>query len=313
MVSTFTPNIGIEEPARGDDVGTWDTPVNTNMTLLDNVLANQVTIGLNNSNVVLSAGQAQSAFLTFNSTLTGSVSITFPTSYKKSYTIRHVCTGSSAFTITLQTTAAGGQVVGCRPGNPFTVYNDGTNIFFVNLGTEIGGYWDYAGSSVPNWISACTVPPYLNCNGGTFAAATYPTLNIILGSTTLPDMRGRARFTFDPSNATGRLTNILNGSVLFNAGGADTNTLVTGNLPAYTPSGSISNNGSVNNFVGANNFPTSFSAGTGGAEIWVAFPQGTATGIGAALFSGNAQGGASTPFGNVPPGIVSGITFIRSA
>jgi hypothetical protein len=26
MASTFTPNIQLEEPARGDDVGTWDTP-----------------------------------------------------------------------------------------------------------------------------------------------------------------------------------------------------------------------------------------------------------------------------------------------
>ncbi|MEH2547137.1 hypothetical protein V1283_003782 [Bradyrhizobium sp. AZCC 2262] len=28
MVSTFTPNIQLEEPARGDQVGFWHTPVN---------------------------------------------------------------------------------------------------------------------------------------------------------------------------------------------------------------------------------------------------------------------------------------------
>ena len=38
MASTFTPNIQLNEPARNDDVGTWDTPVNSNMTLIDLVV-----------------------------------------------------------------------------------------------------------------------------------------------------------------------------------------------------------------------------------------------------------------------------------
>ena len=38
MASTFTPNIQLEEPARNDDVGVWDTPVNNNMTLVDLVV-----------------------------------------------------------------------------------------------------------------------------------------------------------------------------------------------------------------------------------------------------------------------------------
>src|SRR5882672_359574 len=177
MVSTFSPNIQLEEPARGDQVGTWDTPVNNNMTLVDRVCGAVTTIGLAGSNVVLSSPQYQSKTLVFNSTLTASVNITFPSTFIKSYEIQNLCTGTSAFTVTLQTTVAGGQAIGCKPGEFFDVVSDGTNIKFKNLG-HTGSYWDYAGSSVPNWVSICTVPPYLNCDGTTFSATTYPALSV---------------------------------------------------------------------------------------------------------------------------------------
>src|SRR5882672_4854572 len=134
MVSTFTPNIQLEEPARGDQVGVWDTPVNSNMTTIDKVAGAITTISLNNSPVVLGAAQYQSKQITFNSTLTGSVAITFPTSFHKSYEIQNLCTGSSAFIITLATTAAGGQAIGVPPGETIDCFNDGTNLKFKNLG-----------------------------------------------------------------------------------------------------------------------------------------------------------------------------------
>src|SRR5882724_8789878 len=124
MVSAFTPNIQLEEQSRGDQVGTWDTPVNNNMTLVDKVVGAITTIGLNNSNVVLSSPQYQSKTIIFNSTLTGSVTITFPTSFIKSYEIQNLCTGTSAFTITLKTTAAGGQVICAPPGETIGVINN---------------------------------------------------------------------------------------------------------------------------------------------------------------------------------------------
>src|SRR6266852_408192 len=174
MASTFTPNIQWEEPARGDDVGTWDTPVNNNGTLIDLVTGAIATIPLNNSNIVLSNAQFRSKGITFNSTLTGSVTITFPTSFTKSYEIQHLCTGSSAFTITLATTA-GGQVIAVPPGETIDCFNDGSNLKFKNL-ERVGAYWDYAGSSVPSWVSGCTIAPYLNCDGTVFSSATFPVL-----------------------------------------------------------------------------------------------------------------------------------------
>jgi len=106
MVSTFTPNLGFEEPARNDLVGVWDTPWNSNSTLLDLVTGGIATIPLNNSNVVLSGTQFQSKTIVFNSTLTGNVTVTFPSTFVKSYEIQNLCTGTSAFTILMTTPTA---------------------------------------------------------------------------------------------------------------------------------------------------------------------------------------------------------------
>jgi hypothetical protein len=228
MVASFTPNVQLTEPARGDDVGTWDTPVNGNTTLLDLIVGGIATVTLNNSNVVLSAAQFQCRNITFVSTLTGTVTVTLPTSFTKSYEIQNLCTGSSAFTIGLNTTAAGGQGVGCPPGQTVDVFNDGTNIKFKNL-PAVGTYSDFATATVPLWLSACSVPPWLNCAGGTFSATTYPALNVYLGGNTLPDCRGTVSAALD--QGAGRLTNI---SSIFTVGGDQ-------NLQSHTHTNTVGN------------------------------------------------------------------------
>lgn len=302
MASTFTPNIQLEEPARGDDVGTWDTPVNGNSTLLDLTVGAITTVSLNNSPVVLSAAQFRSKGITFNSTLTGSVTITFPTSFTKSYEIQNLCTGSSAFVITLATTASGGQVICCPPGETIDCFNDGANIKFKNLG-RVGAYWDYAGSSNPAWNTACTVPPYLNCDGSQFSATTFPALAVVLGSTTLPDARGRSRFATDQS--AGRISSAatgFSGSSVGSNGGLQSITLLTSNLPAYTPAGVVSAGGAIGS-GGVN------SANVPGTVGFIVAGGGTPNPI----FTGTPQGGASNPLTNLPPSYIGGLTLIRSA
>lgn len=309
MVSTFTTNIQLEEPARGDQVGTWDTPVNNNMTLIDLVCGGKTTIGLNNSNVVLSSPQYECKTIIFNSTLTGSVTITFPTSFQKSYEIQNLCTGTSAFTITLQTTNAGTNIIGCKPGETFTVRNDGISLNYVNLG-HIGSYWDYAGSSVPNWVEICSVDPYLNCDGSTFSATTYPALATILGSTTLPDRRGTAGYTLN--QGTGRLTTAgggLDGNTLKSLRTAQTITIATSNLPAYTPAGTISvvSNAAVPVGAGLGINPAADS----GVAVWFQGANSALTSSG--ILTGTAQGGVSAALSAIGTGTVTGICLIRSA
>lgn len=313
MVSTFTPNIQLEEPARGDDVGTWDTPVNNNMTLLDLVAGGTATITLNNSNVTLSAAQFQCRTLVFNSTLTGSVTITFPTSFKKDYQIFNQCSGSSAFTVTLATTAAGGQVICAPPGEMVDVWNQGASLIFKNLG-RIGEYVDYAGITVPGWVSGCTVPPYLNCDGTTFNAVTYPILNLILGGNTLPDSRGRSRATIN--QGAGRINGAncgIDGNTRGAAGGNEF-------MQSHTHTASVSDPGHVhsqnvliaagngqNGFIAlsaqtiSNTFNTVFS-GSGNPNI-----NPSVTNI--SVSNSNTGNGASQ---NMPPTYMGGITMVRA-
>lgn len=301
MVSTYSPNINLEEPARGDQVGTWDTPVNANMTLIDLILGGLTTISLNNSPVTLSAAQFQCKTITLNSTLTGSVQITFPTSFKKSYEIYNTCTGTSAFVVQLLTTAAGGQIISCPPGEIVDVINDGTNIRFKNLG-RIGDYRDYGGSSLPNWVQNCTVQPYLLCDGTTFSSATYPFLTNILGGTTLPDSKGRFRATLNQGSAriVSSLTNV-DGNTLFAAGGDQ-------NLSAHSHVMTVTDPGH-NHTTNANTGATTtggggFPAGGNGAASNAA----AVTGI--TVSAANAGIGTAQ---NIPPVYIGGITMIRSA
>lgn len=236
MVSAFSTNIQLEEPAFGDYAGTWDTPVNANFTLLDLAYGGVTSIALAGANVTLTSSEFQQRQITFSSTLTASVTITFPTSFRKSYEINHACTGSTTFTITLKTTAAGGQVICVPPGEITDVINDGVNFTFKGL-HRIGKYWDHAGSSVPNWVSGCTVPPYLNCDGTKFSSATYPQLTLRLGSTTLPDSRGRVRAALN--QGTGRMTTAgsgVDGNTIISAGGSETITLIANEVPTITGS-----------------------------------------------------------------------------
>ena len=301
MVSTFTPNVQLEEPARGDDVGTWDTPVNGNTTNLDLMLGAINTISLNNSNVVLSAAQYRSKMITFNSTLTGSVAITFPTSFTKSYEIQNSCTGSSAFIITLATTTAGGASCCPPPGTICEVVNSGTGLFFKNL-PPIGTYMDFAGSSLPAWVSGSNPQPWLNCDGTSLSSANYPVLFGMIGAT-LPDSRGRVRAALNQtSNRMLSSNGGVDGNTLLAGGGADTVTLASSQLPANIPNSATTVSAQVQ-VVGT-------AGDNKGATGNTTIPVGDINPTFTTTVTINPSGGA--PHSNVPPAYIGGLTLIRA-
>ncbi len=322
MASTFTTARNLEKPGSGDFVGTWDAPVNANYDVVDAGMGQTATISGAAGSVVLSAAQFRSAQITFNSTLLASITVTFPTSFTGPYVAYNACTGSSAFTITLATTAVGGQAIAVKPGEPCDVWNDGTNLRYRNLG-HIGSYWDYAGSSVPNWVSGCTIPPYVACDGTAISSVTHPLLYNIVGATT-PDLRGRSRAYLN--QGTGRLTSSqggVDGNTNFASGGAQVTTLSSQHIPPVpvtvneTAHGhpvrtDISGSDNTNTFGGfalesANT--TTFGAYTG-APSNTAGEQigGNTTGI-----TVTAGSTSPTAFSLLPPIAVGGITMIRAA
>lgn len=312
MADPTTATIGLAQPTRNSDVGTWDTPMNGNASILDLIAGGIATIGLNNSNVVLSAAQFQCEEIVFNSTLTGSVTITFPTSFTKPYSIQNLCTGSSAFTVTLTTTAAGGQAIGCPPGEMFEVRNDGTNIKFKNLG-RVGSYWDHCGSSVPNWVPACTTVPYLNCDGTTFSSASFPVLAGYLGGNTLPDFRGRVRGYLN--QGTGRITTGtslggVDGNTLAAAGGQQIILLSSKNLPSTALNEPSS--GHFHTTPSARSFPNN-QLGGGGGNVADRFDSAGSNNASTNVTTGITFGSsAPTNFSVLPPMAIGGLTLIRA-
>jgi hypothetical protein len=319
-----TVNCGITVPNVGDLVNHWgDQALNPDFVALDGYLGGVQTVALSSTNVTLSvpAGftptpsggptQSQNAVIRATGAITGNVALilTLP-GYM---IIENLTTGNFVLVVT---TVNAGQQICIEQGSAQHIYNDGTNVRFVNL-PPVGTYLDLCLSAVPTWIAACTIPPYLVCNGSTFSAATYPYLNARLGGNTLPDFRGRAPYYLN--SATGRLTSGgagIDGNTLFAAGG--NNGIVAGQIPAITSSGtnSVTLNSTVSNIVLSNGL---FGGNAGGAGGGISFnPSPTVQGIsvtGAPTtnVTSNNTAGAGTTMQNAAPGVVSGIRLIRAA
>lgn len=311
MADPTTTNRGFAVPTRGSDVGTWDTPLNTNFGALDNNLGGVSTIALTNAPVTLTSAQYQCGTIRLTGALTASVTITFP-AVSGWWLVDNQTTG--AFVALL--TCGSGRNIATEQGVATDIFTDGSNVAFRDLG-KIGGYWDYSGSTVPLWVQACSVPPFLNCDGSTYSAATYPYLNGILGTTTLPDLRGVTRANLN--QGTGRITTAgsnIDGDTRFSIGGAQTSTLLAANLPSHTHSGTTGNDSpdhthSYTTFNG----PT---VGGGGSFGPVSAVIGLSTGGASTRHQHpfTTDGGAGltgTPIAIMPPVTIAGITMIRAA
>lgn len=202
-------------------------------------------------------------------------------------------------------------------GTPYTaLYNNSDAVwylhnFFVNpYAVPIAGGIDYWGATAPNSAFAF---PY----GQAISRTTYSTLFTLLGTThgvgdgsttfNLPDKRGRASAAADNmggSSANRLTTATMTTSALGGVSAAtETKALATANLPAYTPSGTISN-GAITITGGTLGGTISRTAGSS-TDFTV---PGTATAIGASqaasTFTGTAQGGTATAFSIVQPTIL---------
>ncbi|VIO77396.1 phage tail protein [Bradyrhizobium ivorense] len=173
----------------------------------------------------------------------------------------------------------------------------------------IGASLEYWGTTAPN--GAFAIP-----NGQSISRADYPTLFSLIGTTYGV---GDGAFTFNLPNAAGRVvvqredsplwlspTYFGDSTTLGFRGGAESRSLLTANLPPYTPTGSISGNVSGS---ATSNFFTVFQGG--GAQANAYSPSSGSlsplpvSGTISGSFSGNAQGGTSAPFATVQPTIIA--------
>ena len=328
MADPQTTNILLSIPSRGSDVGTWDTPVNGDFNSIDGYLGGVQTISASSSPITLTAPagsatpsggptQAQNAVLRFTGTLTAGVQVTLP--LPGYYIIENLTTG--AFVLSFRAVGSG-EVIGVDQGDVTHIYNDGTNVRFDNLG-RIGSVEIWAGiSAMPAWVTACTKPPYLLCDGTVYTGSNFPYLSSRLqgqfggnGVTTfgVPDLRGRVPLPYDGTGS--RITvgvSGLNGQTIGAAGGDQnmaqhnhtySGTTSTMNQTTTHAHGfSALQNGAGSGVGGGGSFGTTQTSTTQSANIDHTHNYGGTTAV--------AGSGAS---GNVQPSQVTGIAVIRAA
>lgn len=203
-------------------------------------------------------------------------------------------------------------------GTPYAaVYNNTDGAFYLH-GFFSNPYSIPLAAGIEYWAGTAPNSSFAFAYGQAISRTTYSTLFSLLGTTygvgdgsttfNLPDKRGRVSAGVDNmgGSAASRLTSAssMGTGALGQTGGAETHTLVTANLPPYTPSGSVSTSVSgtipFQGFLGGSQLIT--AAMHGGDNTGVGTLAISATG--SSTFSGAAQGGTSTPVNGIQPTIV---------
>jgi len=251
VVNPRTVNAGIIVPPTGADVDLWgEVDVNPNMVAIDGFISGVQTISVGAVDVTLSvpAGfaatpgpgptQSQNRVLRFTGALTNDIIITLP--LPGVYVIENLTTG--AHTMRFRGITAT-EIVSIDQGDRRSVYNDGANVRFFDLG-QIGQIEMWAGiSAIPTWVALCTKPPYLLCDGTVYNYSDYPYLGPKLagkfggnGITTfaVPDLRGRMAIPYDGTG--NRITAAgsgINGQTIGAAADNESVTLTTNQIPSH--------------------------------------------------------------------------------
>lgn len=333
MADPQTGNIGLAIPLRGSDVGTWDIPVNGDFTAIDGMLGGVATVGLSNAPVTLTSPytspaapspspgptQSQNGVIIFTGALSANVTVTLPIPAIQQF--YNETTGN--FLVILRA-AGSGEVIAIPQGVCARVYNDGTNVRFIEGIEGRPGKMEFEGgeTGLPAWVSACTKKPYLLADGSIYNFSDFPALGAKYGNkfggngiTTfgVPDMQGRVPLAYDGTGT--RITTAgcgINGQTIGAAGGGQTNTVVTANLPPYTPAGGVSV--SQPQWDGPTT-RTQLGVTTNGIPANQYWSGNTPTDLRSqitASFAGSAQGGTSTPINNVQPAIVAGVWLVKT-
>lgn len=127
MSSTFTPNKGIEQPASGDYVNAWATPVNANWQDIDTALGGNTSIlvtGVGAGTIPLTLSQYRPIGIEFNGTLSANLNYQIPVGVGGIWTIGNFTTGS----FTLIFSIASGSSIIVPPGGRMLVVSDGVNV-----------------------------------------------------------------------------------------------------------------------------------------------------------------------------------------
>jgi hypothetical protein len=281
--------------------------------LVDTIVGGIAFIATTGGATTLSPAQLACGTISISGNLSSLANIVFP-AVQGWWSIENLTTG--AFPVFIQSGSVTQQI--CMPPGEITdIQVNGNVVKFRNLG-RIGSFVDYIGTSVPNWVSNCTIPPYLNCDGSAFSSGTYPYLAGLIG-TNLPDLRGRSRAYLN--QGTGRITSSgsgIDGNTNLSGGGQQNIQLQQQHLPNLTFPVTIVDPGHFHVLNGGAGFTVGTSSvGNGPSAPGAAGPAASIspqtdtkpTGITASVVL---NGGAVSTFTNMGPTVITGITMIRA-
>lgn len=329
-----TVNLGIIVPLTGADVDTWgEDDVNPNMVSLDGFLGGVQTVSVSGGSVTLtspagfvptpSAGptQAENRVLRFTGALASNMLVTLPLT--GSYIVENRTTGN--FLLQFRGATAATEVVAIQQGDTHTIYNDGSNVRFTDLG-KVGDMEFWAGlSAMPAWVGGCTVAPYLACiSGTTYNFSDFPYLaNRLLGQfggngvTTfgVPDMAGRYPLAYDGTGARVTVAGCgINGQTMGATINAQTVALSVAQLPTITSTGSMSGSCSASGSTSNNVILSGSGFGVGGGGSFGITGAASVSVSGSASVSGavSSTGTANLGHNNMPNTQVAGIWVIKT-
>ena len=111
MTSTYTTNIGINQPGLGDYAGSWNAPVNADWALIDQALGSSTSVAFTNMDFTVTVAQSAYFQIICTGTLTSNVNLIFPATIGGRRIITNNCTGSFTLTALNGASDAGGGVV----------------------------------------------------------------------------------------------------------------------------------------------------------------------------------------------------------
>jgi microcystin-dependent protein len=226
----------------------------------------------------------------------------------------------------IRRTAGDTQAIECG-GNDIIAANATTAT--INGDLAVSGDFTVGGASLLPiglgplpWSGTAAPAKWLLCRGQSLLRASYPDLwtfaaaEIALGNILFTNGNGTTTFTvadmsgaspFGSNNATGRLTvanSGVNGDILGSVGGTPNHTLITANLPAYTPAGTIVvTNGAIS--ITASLLQAGISISTSGGSIANTGSASASQATSTAVFTGTAQGGTSTALLTQPRSVIT--------
>ena len=204
MVSSFTPNLNLNEPATGDLVGTWGSvALNPNLTSIDARFGSTAVVTLSNSNVTLTQTQINNFAIYLTGTLTANVTVAIPATIGGIWVFSNGTAGP--YTVTIATTASGATIQTTQ-GLPTLIACDGTNIYYpdytniVNIASGIAAQYAAPPGVIIQFAAPTAPSGWVVCDGAAYSRTSYSGLFATIGtlwgtgdgSTTfnVPDFRG---------------------------------------------------------------------------------------------------------------------------